>query len=380
MTGALTLTRSPVSTEQPAADFLIEAFGCTFDWEVKREPTPPAGERFIKHKLGGERSWADLFAVHHDAYMSHVIMLKAGDHHLAQYIELFEWRSPGQNTQWPRFSDVGHAYISFTVKDVVAVIAHLESLNVAGVRVIQDPPMQFAMRDEICSSTFVTTPFGFWIELSEWSKSKHAGKVISCTPSQVASSFTASATGANDNHAGSEAVRHPAVGKLIYECDTPAFCVDLDAVDANAALMSSRMRENGVFWRPPVKAHKCPQLARHLIESGGADGILCLKLSEAEAFAKWGFDDILIANEVVGAAKVARLVQLASTVAKLRVLVDDAENAAEIHAAVAAAGARVEGRKCGCFCDVSFVYLCNLRTQLSRSMCNVNTLYSASRN
>ena len=99
-----------VSSVSEVSAFLIDVFGCRFDWEVKRDATPTAGERFIEHRRGAQ-SWSDLFGVHHDAAMRHVMMLKCGDHHLAQYIELFEWESPDQRREWPKFSDIGHAYV-----------------------------------------------------------------------------------------------------------------------------------------------------------------------------------------------------------------------------------------------------------------------------
>lgn len=68
-------------------------------------------------------------------------------------------------------------------------------------------------------------------------------------------------------------------------------------MDANAKLMAQRMRDAGVNWRPPVKAHRCPQLARSLIEHG-ANGVLVLTLDEAQLFADWGFTDIHLANQV----------------------------------------------------------------------------------
>lgn len=329
-----------VPNVQVVANFLIDVFGCKFDWEVKRESTPTAGERFIEHKLG-PRTWSDLFNVDPAAYMPHVMMLRAGpdEHKLAQYIELFEWSSPNQNKEWPRFSDVGHSYVSFTVMDVKAVMAHIKSFNIAGLRFIQDPPMEFAMRDEVCTSTFCVTPWGFWIEITEWSKSKHTGHLMSATQSSVASKFAATATGANDNHRA--AVKHPDIGKNIFECDTPCVFVDLDAVEHNCRLMSARFKAKNVFWRPPVKAHKCPQLAQLLVREG-AGGILTLKVSEAEEFADWGFDNITIANQVVGASGIARLVALAKRVLKLRVQVDDEENLRAIHAAMVAGGARIE--------------------------------------
>jgi len=71
----------------------------------------------------------------------------------------------------------------------------------------------------------------------------------------------------------------------------------MNRVDANAKLMAQRMRDAGVNWRPPVKAHRCPQLARALLEHG-ANGVLVLTLDEAQLFADWGFTDIHLANQV----------------------------------------------------------------------------------
>src|SRR3712207_139519 len=99
------------------------------------------------------------------------MMLKCGDHHLAQYVELFEWVSPDQRvpaTQsgWDKFSDIGHSYLSFTVKDIHAVLDYIKKVNWPGVRIIQDPPMNFPLRGEICTSTFIVSPWGMWIELT----------------------------------------------------------------------------------------------------------------------------------------------------------------------------------------------------------------------
>eukprot|EP00750_Incisomonas_marina_P019358 INCI3301.2.p1 GENE.INCI3301.2~~INCI3301.2.p1 ORF type:complete len:360 (+),score=54.49 INCI3301.2:1147-2226(+) len=116
--------------------------------------------------------------------------------------------------------------------------------------------------------------------------------------------------------------------------------------------MAQRMRAAGVNWRPPVKAHRCPQLARSLIKHG-ADGVLVLTLDEAQLFADWGFTDIHLANQVFGAKKIAHLIEVAERISKstpddpqgrsvMRVNVDDADNAREIHEAARAAGVVVE--------------------------------------
>jgi D-serine deaminase-like pyridoxal phosphate-dependent protein len=130
------------------------------------------------------------------------------------------------------------------------------------------------------------------------------------------------------------------VGLPITEVDTPALYVDLDALEHNIATMARVCADHGVAWRPHVKASKSPDLARRLI-AGGATGITCAKVSEAEVMADGGVDDILIANEVVGPRKVGRLVDLARR-ARICVAVDDERNLREISAAVSAAGATVD--------------------------------------
>ena len=91
--------------------------------------------------------------------------------------------------------------------------------------------------------------------------------------------------------------------------------------------------------RPHSKTHKCVEIARLQLEAG-AVGITCAKVGEAEALADGGISDILIANEVVGPIKIARLVALARHCA-VTVAVDDAGNVAELSAAAAAAGVAV---------------------------------------
>jgi len=92
----------------------------------------------------------------------------------------------------------------------------------------------------------------------------------------------------------------------LADLDTPALCLDLDALEANIARMAAHTRAHQVDWRPHAKAHKCPQIA--LLEiAAGAIGITCAKLGEAEVFAAAGIRDILIANQIVGPHKMSRL-------------------------------------------------------------------------
>jgi D-serine deaminase-like pyridoxal phosphate-dependent protein len=128
-----------------------------------------------------------------------------------------------------------------------------------------------------------------------------------------------------------------AVGRRIEELDTPTLYVDLDALDHNVALMAQRASEAGVRWRPHVKASKSPDLAKRLL-AGGAQGITCAKVGEAEAMVAGGVDDILIANEIVGPIKIARLLEVARRTARLCVAVDDVRNIEELSRAFAEAG------------------------------------------
>ena len=99
------------------------------------------------------------------------------------------------------------------------------------------------------------------------------------------------------------------------------------------------LREAGVGWRPHTKGMKTPALAHMLLEAG-AHGITCAKLGEAEVMAGAGVRDILVANQVVGAQKIARLVNLRRH-CDIMVLVDNPANIEEIDRAAQAKGVQV---------------------------------------
>lgn len=110
--------------------------------------------------------------------------------------------------------------------------------------------------------------------------------------------------------------------------DTPALILDLDAFEYNLDLMVEVGRASGVRLRPHAKSHKCPQIALRQV-ARGAVGICCQKVSEVACFVEAGIADILITNQVVGAAKLERLAQLASR-ARIGVLVDHASHVADL--------------------------------------------------
>jgi D-serine deaminase-like pyridoxal phosphate-dependent protein len=121
--------------------------------------------------------------------------------------------------------------------------------------------------------------------------------------------------------------------------DTPALMVDLDALEANIARIATACRQSGINWRPHTKGIKVPQIARKLIDAG-AIGITCAKLGEAEVMAAYGFSDILIANQIVGPLKIARLVALRRK-SDVMVAVDNRDNVAAIAEAARGAGVTI---------------------------------------
>lgn len=135
--------------------------------------------------------------------------------------------------------------------------------------------------------------------------------------------------------------------------DTPALVVDLDALEANLATMAQAARAAGVRLRPHAKAHKCPAIAAMQI-ARGAVGVCCQKTDEAAAFVDAGIGDVLVTNEVIVPAKLARLAALARR-ARVGVLCDDARAVQAIGDAATAAGAMLDmyvevdvgGHRCG---------------------------------
>ena len=121
-----------------------------------------------------------------------------------------------------------------------------------------------------------------------------------------------------------------------WELDTPALIVDLDLMERNIERMAGYMKGAGVDWRPHTKGIKVPAIAHKAI-AAGAVGVTCAKLGEAEVMAGAGIRDILIANQIVGPTKIARLVNLRPH-ADVMVCVDEADNVAELGAAATANG------------------------------------------
>ncbi len=99
------------------------------------------------------------------------------------------------------------------------------------------------------------------------------------------------------------------VGLEKWDLDTPALMLELDLLENNVARIAARCKACGVHWRPHTKGNKTPAIAHKLLDAG-AIGITCAKLGEAEVMAAAGVKDILVANQVVGDRKMARLTHL----------------------------------------------------------------------
>jgi len=130
------------------------------------------------------------------------------------------------------------------------------------------------------------------------------------------------------------------IGMPLDKIDTPALVLDLDALERNISRMAEAVAESGVRLRPHAKSHKCAEIAKRQI-AAGAVGVCAQKTSEAEALVAGGVADVLVTNEIVGAAKIARLARLARE-AKVAVLADDEGNIEALDAAARAEGVLLE--------------------------------------
>ncbi len=130
------------------------------------------------------------------------------------------------------------------------------------------------------------------------------------------------------------------IGAHWEDLDTPALLLDRRASDRNIETMADFFRHGITRLRPHFKNHKCVTLAKRQLNAGSCVGMTCAKLGEAEVLAAAGIDDVLIANQVVGRAKLERLVEVARQI-DLKVAVDHLEQAAAISQAAAAAGVTV---------------------------------------
>jgi D-serine deaminase-like pyridoxal phosphate-dependent protein len=126
---------------------------------------------------------------------------------------------------------------------------------------------------------------------------------------------------------------------VIPTLSTPALVVDLDVFDANVSAMRELLHGTGKTVRPHVKTHRTPELAKRQLGEAAA-GVTCATVGEAEVMVEAGIGDVLIANEVVDAAKLARVAELARR-ATISIAADDPEPVQALSRAAALAGVTV---------------------------------------
>jgi 3-hydroxy-D-aspartate aldolase len=93
--------------------------------------------------------------------------------------------------------------------------------------------------------------------------------------------------------------------------------------------------------------HKSIDVLRLQQELGGAIGVCCQKVSEAEVFARAGIKDVLVSNQVRDPTKIDRLARLPRYGARIVVCVDDLANVAELSTAAQKHGTTLE-----CFVEI----------------------------
>jgi 3-hydroxy-D-aspartate aldolase len=132
------------------------------------------------------------------------------------------------------------------------------------------------------------------------------------------------------------------VGMDEADIQTPCLILDLDALERNIEKMGQLAKEMGVRHRVHGKMHKSVDVAKLQHELGGACGVCCQKVSEAEVFARGGIKDVLVSNQVTDPAKIDRLAQIPKLGARTIVCVDNMANIADLSAAAQKHGTTIE--------------------------------------
>jgi 3-hydroxy-D-aspartate aldolase len=126
------------------------------------------------------------------------------------------------------------------------------------------------------------------------------------------------------------------------EIQTPCLILDLDALERNIKKMGDYASAHGMRHRVHGKMHKSVDVAQLQVALGGACGVCCQKVSEAEVFARGGITDVLVSNQIRDPAKIDRLARLPKLGARTIVCVDDVANVADLSAAAQTHGTTIE--------------------------------------
>jgi len=150
------------------------------------------------------------------------------------------------------------------------------------------------------------------------------------------------------------------VGDSLLDVRTPSLCVDLSALEANAAACARALQRAGgapvggvgpaVLARFHFKAHKSSALHARAVAAacaavpGVVAGACAQKVCEVEALLGAGEADVLLSNEVAGPRAAAALAAAAAAhpAARVAACVDSAAGAALLGRAAAAAGVTLD--------------------------------------
>ncbi|MGB3314900.1 MAG: 3-hydroxy-D-aspartate aldolase BhcC, partial [Albidovulum sp.] len=115
----------------------------------------------------------------------------------------------------------------------------------------------------------------------------------------------------------------------------------------NIKKMGDYAKAHGMRHRSHGKMHKSVDVQKLQERLGGAVGVCCQKVSEAEVFVRGGIKDVLVSNQVRDPAKIDRLARLPKLGSRIIVCVDDIKNVAELSAAAQKHGTTLE-----CFIEI----------------------------
>ena len=131
------------------------------------------------------------------------------------------------------------------------------------------------------------------------------------------------------------------------DIQTPCLILDLDALERNIRKMGDYAKAHGMRHRAHGKMHKSVDVLKLQESLGGAVGVCCQKVSEAEVFVRGGIKDVLVSNQVRDPQKIDRLARLPKLGSRIIVCVDDVANVADLSAAAQKHGTTLE-----CFVEI----------------------------
>ncbi|MBF9023120.1 DSD1 family PLP-dependent enzyme [Rhodobacterales bacterium FZCC0069] len=131
-------------------------------------------------------------------------------------------------------------------------------------------------------------------------------------------------------------------GMAEADIQTPCLILDLDALERNIKKMGDYAAAHGMRHRVHGKMHKSVDVAKLQESLGGACGVCCQKVSEAEVFARGGIRDVLVSNQVRDPQKIDRLARIPLLGARAICCVDDLSNIADLSAAATRHGTIIE--------------------------------------